>query len=62
VTDSFDKVSDKGRFTRLWDKLYLASRESLKREIVRKRDLVRVPVTLPDGSRLRSRPVDESTP
>ena len=29
---------------------YLASRESLKREISRKRELARVPVTLPDGS------------
>ena len=31
-------------------KSYLASRETLKYEISRKRDLVRVPVTLPDGS------------
>jgi len=29
---------------------YLASREALKHEIARKRDLARVPVTLPDGS------------
>jgi hypothetical protein len=29
---------------------YLASREALKHEIVRKRNLARVPVTLPDGS------------
>jgi len=29
---------------------YLASRESIKHEIARKRDLVRVPVKLPDGS------------
>ena len=31
-------------------KSYLASRETLKHEISRKRDLARVPVTLPDGS------------
>lgn len=31
-------------------KEYLASREALKHEIARKRDLARVPVTLPDGS------------
>jgi hypothetical protein len=35
---------------------YLASRESLKHEIARKRDLVRVPVTLPDGSKVALSP------
>jgi hypothetical protein len=35
---------------------YLASRESLKYEIARKRDLVRVPVTLPDGSKVALSP------
>ena len=35
---------------------YLASRESLKREIARKRDLARVPVTLPNGSRVALSP------
>ncbi|MBI5041257.1 MAG: restriction endonuclease [Gammaproteobacteria bacterium] len=35
---------------------YLASRESLKHEIVRKRDLARVPVTLPDGSQVALSP------
>jgi hypothetical protein len=35
---------------------YLASRESLKHEIARKRDLVRVPVTLPDGSQVALSP------
>jgi hypothetical protein len=35
---------------------YLASRESLKSEIVRKRDLARVPVTLPDGSQVALSP------
>ena len=35
---------------------YLESRESLKQEIVRKRTLARVPVTLPDGSRVALSP------
>jgi len=35
---------------------YLASRGTLKREIARKRDLARVPVTLPDGSRVALSP------
>jgi hypothetical protein len=35
---------------------YLVSRESLKHEIARKRDLVRVPVTLPDGSMIALSP------
>jgi hypothetical protein len=35
---------------------YLASRESLKHEISRKRVLARVPVTLPDGSRVALSP------
>lgn len=35
---------------------YLASRESLKHEIARKRDLARVPVTLPDGSQVALSP------
>ncbi len=35
---------------------YLASRETLKREIARKRDLARVPVTLPDGSQVALSP------
>lgn len=35
---------------------YLASRESLKNEIARKRDLARVPVTLPDGSKVALSP------
>jgi hypothetical protein len=37
-------------------KKYLASRESLKHEIARKRDLARVPVTLPDGSKVALSP------
>jgi len=37
-------------------KRYLASRESLKHEIARKRNLVRVPVTLPDGSQVALSP------
>ena len=37
-------------------KQYLASRESLKHEIARKRDLARVPVTLPDGSQVALSP------
>jgi hypothetical protein len=37
-------------------KLYLASRENLKHEIARKRDLARVPVTLPDGSQVALSP------
>jgi hypothetical protein len=37
-------------------KKYLASRESLKHEIARKRDLARVPVTLPDGSQVALSP------
>jgi hypothetical protein len=37
-------------------KHYLASRETLKHEIARKRDLARVPVTLPDGSRIALSP------
>ena len=37
-------------------KEYLASRESLKHEIARKRDLARVPVTLPDGSQVALSP------
>jgi hypothetical protein len=35
---------------------YLASREVLKNEIARKRDLARVPVTLPDGSQVALSP------
>ena len=35
---------------------YLASRESLKHEIARKRNLTRVPVTLPDGSQVSLSP------
>jgi len=35
---------------------YLASREAIKHEIVRKRDLARVPVTLPDGSKVALSP------
>ena len=35
---------------------YLSSRESLKHEIDRKRDLARVPVTLPDGSQVALSP------
>jgi hypothetical protein len=35
---------------------YLASRETLKHEIARRRDLVRVPVTLPDGSTVKLSP------
>jgi len=35
---------------------YLASRASLKNEIARKRDLARVPVTLPDGSKVALSP------
>lgn len=35
---------------------YLASREALKHEIARKRALARVPVTLPDGSRVALSP------
>lgn len=35
---------------------YLASRENLKQEIARKRDLARVPATLPDGSRVALSP------
>lgn len=35
---------------------YLASRETLKHEISRKRDLARVPVTLPDGSQVALSP------
>jgi len=35
---------------------YLASREDLKHEIARKRDLARVPVTLPDGSQVALSP------
>jgi BsuBI/PstI restriction endonuclease domain/BsuBI/PstI restriction endonuclease HTH domain len=35
---------------------YLASRESLKHEIARKRDLARVPMTLPDGSKVALSP------
>jgi hypothetical protein len=35
---------------------YLASRESLKHEIARRRDLARVPVTLPDGSKVALSP------
>ena len=34
---------------------YLASRETLKHEIARKRDMARVPVTLPDGDRKSTR-------
>jgi hypothetical protein len=37
-------------------KKYLASRESLKHEIARKRDLARVPVTLPNGSQVALSP------
>lgn len=37
-------------------KHYLASREALKYEIVRKRDLARVPVTFPDGSHVALSP------
>ena len=35
---------------------YLSSRESLKHEIARKRNLARAPVTLPDGTKSRCRP------
>lgn len=35
---------------------YLASRETIKHEIARKRNLVRVPVTLPDGSQVALSP------
>jgi hypothetical protein len=35
---------------------YLTSRESIKHEIARKRDLARVPVTLPDGSQVTLSP------
>ena len=35
---------------------YLASRESIKHEIARKRNLARVPVTLPDGSQVALSP------
>jgi hypothetical protein len=35
---------------------YLASRESIKHEIARKRNLTRVPVTLPDGSQVALSP------
>ena len=35
---------------------YLASRESIKHEIARKRNLARVPVTLPDGSKVALSP------
>ena len=35
---------------------YLSSRESIKSEIGRKRDLARVPVTLPDGSKVALSP------
>jgi hypothetical protein len=35
---------------------YLASRKTLKHEICRKRDLARVPVTLPDGSKVALSP------
>src|ERR1700733_1854129 len=35
---------------------YLASRESIKHEIARKRDLARVPVKLPDGSKVALSP------
>lgn len=35
---------------------YLASRETLKHEIARKRDLARVPVTLPDGGQVALSP------
>jgi len=44
----FRKVGTRGWSPTL--KKYLTSRESLKQEIARKRDLSRVPVTLPDGS------------
>ncbi len=37
-------------------KKYLASRENLKHEITRKRDSARVPVTLPDGSKVTLSP------
>ena len=37
-------------------KQYLTSREGLKHEIARKRDLARVPVTLPDGSQVALSP------
>lgn len=37
-------------------KRYLASRETLKHEIARKRDLARVPVTLPDGAKVALSP------
>ena len=35
---------------------YLASRETIKREITRRRDLARVPVTLPDGEKVALSP------
>jgi hypothetical protein len=41
---------------RLLLKKYLTSRESLKNEISRKRDLARVPLTLPDGSQVALSP------
>jgi hypothetical protein len=37
-------------------KTYLASRETIKHEIARKRNLARVPVTLPDGSQVALSP------
>jgi hypothetical protein len=37
-------------------KTYLASREAIKNEITRKRTLARVPVTLPDGSKVALSP------
>jgi len=37
-------------------KTYLSSRDALKHEIMRKRDLARVPVTLPDGSQVALSP------
>ena len=36
--------------------LYLASREAIKQEIARKRNLARVPVTLPDGTQVALSP------
>jgi hypothetical protein len=35
---------------------YLSSREALKHEIIRKRDLIRIPVTLPDGAQITLSP------
>jgi hypothetical protein len=52
--DLFRKVGTPAWTTAL--KHYLASRESLKHEIARKRDLARVPVTLPDGSQVALSP------